>query len=220
MKTLIGFVVVILLTACSPALKFQESFVSKDLNFYLMKGNSLTVFGVSNITLSEFKETFKDAYSDTSKLNIKIISDFKTQFAIQIPSMKVKSDQRKIPTALVGEFSFKDDNKAEIDNFFNSVSTDYMLFVHNLDIGNSYNTYTHFNANPNMPGTMMTSTTEDCKISAEIECWDVKQQKRLFRIKSFGSSTVVLFTFLNSLNSALSEAIENGVKYIADNGKK
>jgi len=220
MKIFFSFVAVILLTACSPALKFQESFVSNDLNFYLMKGSSITVFGVSNIILTEFKETFKDEYSDTSQLNIKILSDFKAQFAMQIPSIKVKSDQRKIPASLVGEFSFKDDNKALIDEFFRSVNTEYLLFVNTLEIGNSYNTYTHFNTTPNMPGTMMTSSTEECKVSAEIECWDVKNQKRVFKIKSYGSSTVILFTFLNSLNNAISEAIENGVKYIADNGKK
>lgn len=215
MKTLIGFVVVILLTACSPALKFQESFVSKELNFNSLKNSSITVYGTSNIILTEFVETFKSEYSDTTKLNNKIITDFKEHFAKQIPTATIKSGVGKIPSALIGELSFNQNNISQVDNFFKSINTDYMLFVSALEVGNAYQTYTHYNNNM-----AMTNSTEECKVETDIEAWDVKNQKRIFKIKSYGSSTVILFTFLNSLNSALSEAIENGVKYIADNGKK
>lgn len=215
MKTLIGFVVVILLTACSPALKFQESFVSKDLNFNSLKNSSITVYGTSNIILTEFVETFKSEYSDTTKLNNKIITDFKMEFSKQLPKATVKSGVGKIPSALIGELSFNQNNISQVDNFFKSLNTDYMLFVSALEVGNAYQTYTSYSNN--MP---MTNSSEECKVETDIEAWDVKNQKRIFKIKSYGSSTVILFTFLNSLNSALSEAIENGVKYIADNGKK
>jgi hypothetical protein len=217
MKSLLSIVVIIFLSSCSPALKFQESFTSKDLNFNSLKNSSITVYGVSNIVLKEFKQTFTDEYSDTTKLNNKIITDFKTEFSKQIPALKVKSGEGKIPSALTGEISFKDFDQAKIQDFFGDLNSDYLIFVSSLDIGNAYDTYTHFNPATNMSSS---SSTEKCMVETEIECWDVKKQNKIFKIKSYGSSTVILFTFLNSLNSAISEAIENGVKYIADDGKK
>jgi hypothetical protein len=217
MKKIFLFLLVVTLTGCSAGIKYQESFLSKDLSFTNIKNSTVTVFGASNIILTEFKKTFADEYSDTTKLNNKIITDFKTEFANQIPSVKIKSGQGKIPEALVGEFSFKDNNTSLINDFFNNLNSDYLIFVNTLDIGNDYNNYTNFNPSTNMSSTY---STEDCKVAADIECWDVKNQKRIFKVKSYGSSTVVLYTFLASLNSAISEAIENGVKYIADNGKK
>lgn len=215
MKLFFAFLSIVLLTACSPSLKFQESFVSKDLNFNSLKNSSITVYGTSNIILTEFVETFKSEYSDTVKLNNKIIIDFKEHFAKQIPMVTVKSGAGNIPSALVGELSFNQNNISQVDNFFKSINTDYMLFVSALEVGNAYQTYTSYSNN--MP---ITNSSEECKVETDIEAWDVKNQKRVFKIKSYGSSTVILFTFLNSLNSAISEAIENGVKYIADDGKK
>jgi hypothetical protein len=217
MKKISFFLLAVILTACSAGIKYQESFHSNDLSFTNLKNSTVTVFGASSIILTEFKNTFADEYSDTTKLNNKIITDFKTHFTNQIPTIKIKSGQGKIPAALVGEFSFKDNDTLLLNNFFTSLNSDYLVFVNTLDIGNAYNTYTNFNPATNMSST---SSTEECKVSAEIECWAVKNQKRIFKVKSYGSSTVILFTFLNSLNSAISEAIENGVKYIADDGKK
>lgn len=213
MKIFFGFITVILLTACSPALKFQESFVSKDLNFNSLKNSSITVYGTSNIILTEFVETFKSEYSDTTKLNNKIITDFKTQFSKQIPTAKIITGKGTIPPAMVGEFSFKDNNVSIVDSFFNNLTSDYLIFVNTLQIGNEWKYYPSTNTSGGY-------SSEKCKAETEIECWDVKEQKRLYKIKSYGSDTVVLFTFLSSLNSAISESIENGVKYIADDGKK
>jgi hypothetical protein len=217
MKKISFLLLAVTLTACSAGIKYQESFVSKDLSFTNLKNSTVTVFGASNIILTEFKKTFAEEYSDTTILNNKIIMDFKTQFSKQIPNVKLKEGQGKIPGAFVGEFSFNENNTSLVNDFFNNLNSDYLIFVNTLDIGNAYNTYTNFNPATNMSST---SSTEECKVATDIECWDVKNQKRIFKVKSYGSSTVILFTFLTSLNSAISEAIENGVMYIANDGKK
>lgn len=217
MKLFFVFLSVVLLTACSPSLKFQESYVSKDLKFNEVKSGSITVYGASNIILNEFIQTFKDEYSDTIKLNNKIVTDFKTQFSKQIPTAKIISGKGTIPSAMIGEFSFKDNNHSVVDSFFNSLVSDYLIFINTLQIGNEWEYNTTYNPTTNMSSGY---SSEKCKVETEIECWQVKDQKRLYKIKSYGSDTVILFTFLSSLNSAISEAIENGVKYIADDGKK
>ena len=104
-----------------------------------------------------------------------------------------------------------------VNLFFTNLDADFLVYVNNIEIGNSYTHDQYFNANTN---SSTTSTTEYCEVALEVECWDVDKQKRILRFKGLGSDSVVFFTFLSSLNKAINEAVKNSVTFIKNGGTK
>ena len=206
---------VIIFTGCSSVIKIQESYRADNYDFTLIHDSNIKFVGTDKIYLKEFVNTFKDEYSDKNKLNDKLFELFSIEFKKQIPGTKLSRLEIKIPKILSGDLSFKDYNKNLIDSFFTSLDTDYLVFLNSIEIGNSYK-YSHY-YNPNTNATT-SSSTEDCIVLLEVECWDVINQKRILRFKGLGSDTVNFYAFLSSLNDAIEKAVRHSVEFIKNEG--
>jgi len=217
MKKLLIVLIVILFAGCTKSIRIQESFRSDNYDFGLMESSKIKFGGTTKIFLKEFVDTFNDEYSDTTKLNDKLYTVFTDEFSKQMPQVNLAKLETEIPKELLGELSFKESNLEAVNLFFTNLDAEFLIFINNIEIGNSYQTNQYFNANTN---TTSTSTTEYCQIAIEVECWDVDKQKRILRFKGLGSDSVVFFTFLKSLNNAIDEAIKNSVTYIKNGGTK
>lgn len=213
MNKILIFLYVISISACSSVTNIQESFKSKDFNFTLLYNSKIKFAGTEKIYLKEFVKTFNDEYSDTSKLNNKLYDLFSQDFKSQIPCAKLSRLKSKVPSILKGDLSFKNYSKALVDSFFNKLDSDYLIFINNIEINNAYENLHYYNA---ATSTMSGSSLENCIVSMEIECWDVANQKRLLRFKGLGRDTVVLFSYLRSLNGAIRNAVAHSVEYIKD----
>jgi hypothetical protein len=212
-KIFIGFILI--LSGCSSALKIEESFKAENFDFSLLSKSKITFVGTEKIYLREFKKTFKDEYSDTSKLNLKLFETFSEELKKKNSKSMITYYDKKIPKVFLGDLSFKEFDKIEIDSFFKELNSDILLLVNNIEISNKYEPTQNFNSTNN---TMTSSSSEDCVVTIEFECWDVKNQKRILSYKSHGKDTVFLILYLNALNNAIEEAINNSVEYILNNG--
>lgn len=206
---------VIIFTGCSSVIKIQESYRADNYDFTLLHDSNIKFAGPDKIYLKEFVNTFKDEYSDKNKLNDKLYELFSIEFKKQIPGTKLSRLELKIPTILSGNLSFKEYNKNSIDSFFISLDTDYLVFVNSIEIGNAIDSYQHYNAST---GTYSSSSTEDCIVLLEVECWDVINQERILRFKGIGSDTVNFWAFLSSLNDAMEKAVSHSVEFIKNEG--
>jgi len=214
MKKLLFIPVLLLVYSCSPALKIQDTYHASDIDFKNIKNSKIAIFGVNSITLTEFVNTFNDEYSDTAKLNNKILSTFSKKFKMLIPSVIPVEESEKIPALLAGEFSFKENNSEDVSKFFDGLETDYLIFVNNISVGNSYNSYMYSTGY----GTFNSGATENCVVNMEIELWNVPQQKRLMKFWAGGDKPVVLFSYLSALNGAIENSVGTAVKYLKNNG--
>lgn len=217
MKKLLIILIVILISGCTKGIRIQESFKSENYDFSSIQSSKIKFGGTTKIFLKEFVDTFNDEYSDTTKLNDKLYTVFSNEFGKQMPQASLARLETEIPKELLGELSFKESNLESVNLFFSNLDSDFFLFINNIEISNSYQTNQFYNANTH---TTSTSSTENCQVSIEVECWDVDKQKRILRFKSLGSDSVVFFTFLKSLNNAIGEAIKNSVTFIKNGGTK
>jgi hypothetical protein len=215
MRKLLIMPLIFLIFSCSSSLKIQESYHSENINFDKIKNSKISICGVSSISLDEFIKTFNDEYSDSAKLDNKIISTFSSEFKKIIPSVTPVEINEKIPAELSGEFSFKENNSEEVSEFFNSLETDYLIFVNNISVGNAYNTYFY----PTSYGMMSGGQTENCVVSIEVELWDVDQQKRLMKFRAGGVDEVFFFAYLSALNGAIERSVTTAVSFINKDGK-
>jgi len=216
MKKLFLIPVFFVIYSCSSALKIQDTYQARDINFKHIQNSNIAIYGVNSITLSEFMKTFRDEYSDTTRLNDKILSEFSKEFKMLIPSVSLVEKNAKVPLILTGEFSFKEDNSKEVSEFFNGLGTDYLIFINNISVGNSLVYSTYFVTSGR--GIMNGGTTEQCVVNMEVELWDVHQQKRLMKFWAGGERSVVLFSFLTALNGAIDNSVETAVKYLKNDG--
>jgi hypothetical protein len=214
MKKLLFIPILFIVFSCSPGLRIQNTYQSGEIDFNHLHNGKIAIYGVNSITLNEFKNTFKDEYSDTAKLNDKILSTFNQEFRKLIPSVTSVEENEKIPSGLTGEFSFKEDNSREISGFFNTLQTDYLIFINNISLGNTYDSYTYSTGN----GIMYSGSMENCVVSMEVELWNVQQEKRLMKFRAGGEETVFLFSYLAALNGAIENSVNSAVEFLKNNG--
>ena len=214
MKKLAILPMIFLIFSCSSALKIQESYRAHRINFTKIKKSEIAICGVSSVSLDEFTKTFTDEYSNSGKLDNKIISTFSREFKILIPSVTPVEIYEKIPAALSGEFSFKENSTEEVSDFFNSLETDYLIFVNNISVGNAYNEYFY----PTSYSMMSRGQNESCVVSIEVELWDVVQQKRLMKFRAGGVDEVLFFAYLSALNGAIERSVATAISFINNNG--
>ncbi len=213
MNKILIFLFLISLSACSSVTNIQESFRAEDYDFTLLYNSKIKFAGTEKIFLKEFVKTFNDEYPDAKKLNNKLFDLFSKEFKYQIPGVKLSRLESKVPQVLQGDLSFKNYNQALVDSFFSSLKSDYLIFINSIEISNTYENSQYYNA---ATSSMSGSSLEDCIISIEVKCWDVSDQKRLLRFKGLGRDTVVLFSYLSSLNDAIQNAVAHSVEYIKD----
>jgi len=216
MKKLFFIPVLFIICSCSSELLIKDTYHARGIDFNRVQNSNIAIYGVNSITLSEFMKTFRDEYSDTTRLNDKILSEFSKEFKMLIPSVSLVEKNAKVPLILTGEFSFKEDNSKEVSEFFNGLGTDYLIFINNISVGNSLVYSTYFVTSGQ--GIMNGGTTEQCVVNMEVELWDVHQQKRLMNFWAGGERSVVLFSFLTALNGAIDNSVETAVKYLKNDG--
>jgi hypothetical protein len=211
MNKILIFLCVISISACSSVTNIQESFKSEDSEFNLLLNSKIKFAGTEKIYLKEFVKTFSDEYSDTSKLNNKLYDLFLKEFKTQIPGIKFSRSESQTSQILQDELSFRNYNKALPDSFFNKLDSDYLIFIKSIEINNAYENLQFYNA---ATSSMSGSSSEKCIVLMEVELWDVANKKRLLRFKGIGRDTVFLFSYLNSLNGAIQNAVAHSVEYI------
>ena len=211
MNKILIFLFAISISACSFVTNIQESFKSEDSDFTLLLNSKINFAGTEKISLKEFVKTFNDEYSDKSKLNNKLFELFSKEFRIQIPGIKFSRLESQIPQVIQGDISSKNGNKALLDSFFDTLDSDYLIFIKSIEINNAYENLQYYNA---ATSTMSGSSSEKCIVFMEVELWDVANQRCLLRFKGIGRDTVILFSYLSSLNGAIKNAVAHSVEYI------
>ena len=208
-KLLLLIVSAILLSSCTHTITITELYKQDNIDFNKIKEAKITFAGTKNISLREFKKTFNDEYSDTTKLDKYIYNSFVNLFALNMPKAQILLADRKIPAELFGEVSFKTANINNVKNYFENCKSDYLLIIKNIDIANMYVSYSTGKS---------FSSIEYCLIKLEFEYWDVLNQKKIITATAPGMCAVGLFNYLETLNGAIDDAVKNATTYISENG--
>ena len=206
MKKLFLIPVFFLIYSCSSALKIQDTYQARDINFNHIQNSKIAIYGVNSITLNEFVNTFRDEYADTARLNQKIFSTFSKKLNEYMPSVTLVEENKKVPSVLSEDLLFKENNP----------QTDYLIFINNISVGNSLVYSTYFVTSGS--GIMNGGSIEQCSVNMDVELWDVQKQQRLMEFQAGGERSVVLFSFLIALNGAIDNSVETAVKYLKNNG--
>ena len=216
MKKLFLIPVFFVIYSCSSALKIQDTYQARDINFNHIQNSKIAIYGVNSITLNEFVNTFRDEYADTARLNQKIFSTFSKKLNEYMPSVTLVEENKKVPSVLTEDLLFKENNPEMISEFFNKLHTDYLIFINNISVGNSLVYSTYFVTSGS--GIMNGGSIEQCSVNMDVELWDVQKQQRLMEFQAGGERSVVLFSFLIALNGAIDNSVETAVKYLKNNG--
>jgi len=211
MNKILILLFVLTFSAFSSVKNIQESFKSEDSDFTLLYNSKIKFGGTDKIYLKEFVKTFNDEYSDKSKLNNKLFELFSKEFKIHTPGIKFLRLESQIPQVIKGDISSKNGNKTLLDSFFDTLDSDYLIFIKSIEINNAYENLSYYNA---ATSTMSGSSSEKCIVFMEVELWDVANQRCLLTFKGIGRDTVILFSYLSSLNGAIKNAVAHSVEYI------
>ena len=103
MKKLLVIIAVVMLSGCAKVIKIQESFRSDNYDFSTIQNSRIKFSGTTKIYLKEFKKTFTEEYSDTTKLNNKLYELFVKEFGLQMSQVNIARVENEIPKELLGE---------------------------------------------------------------------------------------------------------------------
>jgi hypothetical protein len=201
--------------SCSSSLNVQESFRSENIDFKHIRNSKITIYGVNSISLSEFEHNTNYEYSDTAKLNNKIVTTVCDQFKNLIPSVTPVEISETIPSFFNPEFSFKNNRSEEASAFFNNLGTEYLIFVDKINAVKTQLNYTFTTRS----GALVTSNEELCELNIEVELWDVIQQERIMKFNAAGEETVTHHSYIAALDGAIEKSVNTAVMYIKNDGE-
>ncbi|MGD8306305.1 MAG: hypothetical protein PVF17_06595 [Ignavibacteria bacterium] len=201
----------LIVISCSSTTYIQESFAAEDYDFIALHNSNIEFAWTEKILLNEFVKTFNDEYSDTNKLTNKLFALFSNEFKHQIPGIKLSQLEINVPPILQHGISLSNQNQTIAERFFASLESDYIIVINSIEIDGADENSQYYNP---ATSTISGSSSEECVVSLDIEIWDIKNQKRILRFFGLGTDTVVLFSYLSSLNNAMKEAVAYSVKFI------
>ena len=201
--------------SCSSSLNVQESFRSEKINFNHLRNSKITIYGVNNISLSEIEHNINYEYSDTAKLNNKIVTTVCDQFKNLIPSVTPIEMSEKVPSFFTPEFSLKNNKSEEASAFFNNLGTEYLMFVDTISAVKTQLNYTFTTRS----GALVTSNEEVCELNIEVELWDVIQKERIMKFSAAAEETVTNHSYIAAFDGAIEKTVNTAVMYIKNGGK-
>ena len=148
-------------------------------------------------------------------MNNKIVTTVCDQFKNLIPSVTPVEMSEKVPSFFTPEFSLKNNNSEEATAFFNNLRTEYLMFVDTISAVKTQHNYrfeTH-------SGQVVTSTTEMCELSIEVELWDVIHKERIMKFSAAAEEMVTNHSYIAAFDGAIEKSVNTAVLYIKNDGK-
>lgn len=166
--------------------------VVKKENVENLKLKTIVVTASDNVDLKDFKKTYKKNYSDNKVFAKSYLDDASLALKMNGIFSNVK----------VGDIN-------DWDSLRESSNSDYIIDFPYFEINNRVE-ITH---NSSAVG-MQTSSTEYCVINVKVVVYDVKKKKRIIEFLSTGESSVFLFDFTKTFQSAKERSITHIVNYL------
>jgi len=214
MKIFFAVLLLIFLCACSSSRNVQESFRSETIDFNSIQNSKITICGVNNISLGDFEYYTNYEYSDTAKLNNKILTTICDQFKTLIPSVISVEMGESIPSFLTDQFSSNDYTSEETSSFFNNLGTDYLMLVDSLNVSKVQNSHRF----ETRSGAIMTTFEEICEVNIEVELWDAIRQERINIFKAAADETINNHEYFEALDAAIDKTVSAAVMFIKNGG--
>ena len=215
MKKFFPVLLLIFFCACSSSRNVQESFRSDTIDFNSIQNSKITVCGVSNISLGDFGYYTSNEYSDTSKLNSKILSTICEKFNTLIPSVISVEMDGSIPSFLTNEYSSNNYTSEETSAFFNNLGTDYLMLIDSLNVSKVQNSH-RFEMRS---GAFMTTFEEICEVNIEVELWDAMRQEKIIVFKAAADESINEHKYFEALDAAIDKTVNDAVMFIKNDGK-
>ena len=215
MKIIISVLLILISSSCTSHIKIKQTFKSKDVDSSTFRKASYTVYGTTNISLTDFTKTYDEDFKNDEAFNEKMTSFLESKLRLKFKN-NVQLGSGDLPDYLRGEDSFANNKREDVPAFLDKQNSDYLIFLKMVTIGSEYTSTTNYNANTGMS---TTNTSEDCIVTLFAEMWDVKAKRKVLEFESIGRSTVFLFAFSTALESSMKNAADNMAKYLYSGGK-
>ncbi len=221
-----GFLVIIttalFFSGCVPAIMVKSIYQDPQFTFgEISEQKRLTYFVKEDISIREFKRTFRKDYTDS----VNFFHSFRKEVADSISRiLKCQVLEIEDPRDLPVMSSLAEDSI--------SPSEDYVLYIKHIDIGNtvewSGGSYTSDPAgvvNPGAPvavgppgasGMNMSPMTrsEKCVVTITTELWDSNKRRSVLEYSAIGEAEVNLLT--SALKLAVGRSIQKTLQYLVD----
>lgn len=196
-KVLLVLVVGISLVSCQASKEFVRH-ISKKENIDAPQTKTIIVIAADNVTLNEFKKTYKKNYEDNNAFTRAYLE----QLTEGLKLRNIYADVIMDSTAL----NYEDVNTNNID---------YVVRLSNFGINNRVE-WTHGGMGVN--GMHSSTSIEYCIIKTKVEVYDAKTNKEILDFVAFGEESVFLFDFTKTFLKAKDNSVLHIINYL-ESGK-
>lgn len=206
----------VLLVSCMNKQIFIKPLSYDNLTFYSgFLENSFYVYVSPRVELLEFVNTFNNKFGSAESFS----NHLRKEFEFRLSLVFDETHQAEIVDPLHELDLYDDENKFlnELKSTVRYNDIEYLIWIQNIAIKNDYK-YT--------PGMMISagpyggmtstggSTSEDCIVEYRVKVIEVPAWKMVSDFLVTGKKNVVLFSFESTFLSAISNSIDNTIRYL------